>query len=220
MLKTKISLLNRNFGLVNKYWLAVIMLMTIITTMQAKPLKIKGFTRKSCGRDLVERVEHICQSRGGHMTYTKARRIRRGIVNECCANECTDHHIYAYCSNSKSDVKSTESNSMSSETPYQLNVDLEAFESRIPEPQALTRTMDNENSIEQTTQHITTTTTSTEIPTTDHHYDVEVNKHFDSITLNRLLSSLPYNPNEFEVGTLPPEYRLAPFIPSRTRIMY
>lgn len=193
--------------------------MATMATIQSKPLKIGGFSiRKSCGRDLVERVENICQSRGGLLTYTKARRMKRGIVDECCSKKCADHHIYAYCSNNKPEFKSSESHSMSSsmETPIQLT-DLEMSESKMPEAQALIRTMDSDNAIES----IDATSTVTPKLSISHRYsNILVNRKIDSITLDRFLSTLQHNTNDFEVGTIPPEYQLPPIIPSRTRIIH
>lgn len=194
--------------------------MTTMATIQAKPLKINGFSmRKSCGRDLVERVERICQSRGGLLTYTKARRMKRGIVDECCSKKCADHHIYAYCSNNKPEWRSNESHLMSSsiETPVQLT-DLGVSELQMPEAQALIRNLDSDNAIKSIDA---TSTVAPKLFISDHRYrNILVNGNIDSITLNRFLSTLQHNTNDFEVGTIPPEYQIPPIIPSRTRIIH
>lgn len=147
--------------------------------------------RKSCGPDLVERVAQICQSRGGHMTHTSPRlhrRVRRGIVNECCVNKCADHHIYPYCSNDGG-LKSSETDAVSSsiETPF----DLEVGDSPAPIAQALVRSFDTGDAME------TQVDGTTAIP-------VEVTTDFTS---ERTTKNLP-----FQVGTVPPEYRMSPFV--------
>lgn len=149
------------------------------------------------------------------MTYTKARRVRRGIVNECCMNRCADHHIYAYCSNDKQDEESNDSDSLL-ETPV-LTVDLEVAESRVP---AL-YTIDTQNVIQPRTESIIEKAT----PEPDQRYsdysnsNVYVNSNVDSEFVNQLIKTLPRNSNDFQVGTVPPEYRISRYIPSRVRII-
>lgn len=200
-----------------KKWMFIFVLFIVIQSMWAQPVKARpGNTiRKSCGRDLVERVDRICQSRGGHMTYTKARRVRRGIVNECCTNKCADHHIYAYCSNGKQDGQSGDSDSLL-ETPV-LTGDLDVAESRVPALYAL----DMQNAIQPITES-TVEKVTLEPDQRYHDYansNVYVNSNVDSEYVNQLIKKLPRNSNDFQVGTVPPEYRISRYIPSRVRII-
>lgn len=179
--------------------------------MWALPAKPHApYVRKSCGRDLVERVDRICRSRGGIMTYTRARRSRRGIVNECCMNKCADHHIYAYCSNKEPISEPLP------ETSAALTMDLGKDEaSHIPAASRLE--MDSENAIpiepEVTSAPIEKFTSSP-----DHRYhDIIVTNNVDPETVNRLIKTLPHSSNDFQVGTVPPEYMMSRYIPSRVR---
>lgn len=170
-----------------------------------QPLKIMDFyERKSCGHELVERVGRICNSRGGLKSYPVHGRVRRGIVNECCANKCADHHLYSYCSNgNKHEVQPMQ-------VPLQSTVDnYSEYEVR-PEPLALIRTLEFvEEATEASAVKVVETTTE------------RANRHIDSLTLNKILENLDrQHHNDFQVGTVPPEYRIMPVIPSRSRIMY
>lgn len=197
----------------------------------AQPINTKNQTyRKSCGRALVERLDRICLIRGGYLSHLDRfphKRVRRGIVHECCLNKCADTHMYAYCSNTKPKSSESEKNT-SVEVPVQPRVDTTNVQ--LPKAEALIRTVDTKNVIEQTntpqqTVETTTATTTTEkaveITFQDHRYhDIFVNKDIDSNTLNQLLSSLPYNSNPPEYQTVPPEYQISPMIPSRSRLMF
>lgn len=179
-----------------------------------QPLKIRDFyERKSCGHELVERVGRICNSRGGLKSYPVHERVRRGIVNECCANKCADHHIYAYCSNgNKRDMHPADSHVQLAPAEYS------EYELR-PEPLALMRTLEFVDEASETTTAKTTTTTTTASTSSAIH--LQVNRRIDSFTLNRILENLDrQHHNDFQVGTVPPEYRIMPMIPSRSRIMY
>lgn len=60
--------------------------------------------RKSCGKYLADRISDICKVRGG---YTQLgfvdsgtpfhHRRKRGIVEECCKQSCTDAALMQYC---------------------------------------------------------------------------------------------------------------------------
>lgn len=81
--------------------------------------------RRSCGKYLADRIYDICKARGGYMahgggyvatstttTTTRApelshRRVRRGVVEECCRQSCTDATLIQYCMESA--VESAES---------------------------------------------------------------------------------------------------------------
>lgn len=118
------------------------------------------------------------------MTHTgvrTSRRVRRGIVNECCFNKCADRHIYAYCSNQGEgdEVKTSENESIPShETPMEV--------SDKPEAQPLIRLPD----------FIDVTETSTPVETTT-----------ETVSIH------------FQIGTVPPEYRISPFVPSYSRLL-
>lgn len=188
------------------------------TPVWMQPVRVKEFhERKSCGHELVERVGRICTSRGGLKSYPVHGRVRRGIVNECCANKCADHHIYAYCSNGdKRETQPAESLVQVASAEYS------EYEMR-PEPLALMRTLEYaDEAAEATDVKIETTTASTptsRLPTT--RFYSSGNGHIDSLTLNRILENLDRQQhNDFQVGTVPPEYRIMPVIPSRSRIRY
>lgn len=96
-------------------YLAVIIVFIVTTSLVfASPLRdeagdqLNPFERRSCGGRLAERVNQICQERGGHKTYTNVvplehvthLRRRRNIANECCVNKCLDEYIaQTYCNN-------------------------------------------------------------------------------------------------------------------------
>lgn len=181
----------------------------MIPSMWALPAKSHGsHIRKSCGRDLVERVDRICRSRGGHMTYTRAHRFRRGIVDECCMNKCADHHIHAYCSNNKSNTE-LKSEPLP-ETSAALTMDLEManrFE------------MDSENAIPVESAVTSAPIEKFTLSPNHRYHDIIVKNNVDSEVVNRLIKTLPYNSNAFQVGTVPPEYMISRYIPSRVRIV-
>ncbi|XP_055303455.1 uncharacterized protein LOC129569076 [Sitodiplosis mosellana] len=195
---------------VMKKWLIVLVLLLFIDpipSMWAQPVKVNGSEdggfgmRKSCGRELVARVDRICQSRGGHMTYTRARRVRRGIVNECCMNKCADHHIYAYCSNDKPERKPSDSDSLL-KTPV---VPREFIRFISFQPNA------------ETVTNAPAGTVTTEDP---RYHDVFLNGNIDTKTLDEFLRTLSRNSNDYEVRTVPPEFQMNNrYIPSRARII-
>ncbi|XP_031625439.1 uncharacterized protein LOC116342088 [Contarinia nasturtii] len=208
-----------------KKWLLVIVLFSVITSLWAQPVKVKdgisGFgLRKTCGRDLVARVDRICQSRGGHMTYTdtsrRSRRIRRGIVAECCTNKCADHHLYAYCSNDKYNTKSSES----IESPAWPNDILEVADSQV---KPILQEVNSGMNAEMITESLPLSDgeVTSENP---RYHDVLVNGNVDTKLVDRIIKTLPRNFNEYQVGTVPPEYQLpvsvkmSRYIPSRVRI--
>lgn len=157
----------------------IIVVMICAISVNGKHLSQKTSARKSCGRALVERVQEICQNRGGHMTYTSARaqrHVRRSIVNECCANKCADYQLYAYCSND-AEVSSSEKASESEPQGTQLN--------------------DSQNMLEETTAMA-----------------VELTTELNMLNFERKTK----NPH-FQFGTVPPEYRISPFVPSQSRLL-
>lgn len=209
-----------------KTLLIVLVLFVVIPLMVAQPVKIR-IVRRTCGRDLVDRVNRICEDRGGHMTYTRVRRVRRGIVDECCMNICPDYHLYAYCSNDKQErvTKSSESES-SIETPV-VPADLEVSESQAPESMALVSSINTQNDITQTVDSITSSPNEKATVQPDHHgYSsqnivMNSNSNIDSDYVQQLIKTLPYSSNDFQVGTVPPEYRIIPkkyLIPSHARL--
>lgn len=189
-------------------------LFVVIPSMWTLPTKpFATLARKSCGRDLVERVDRICRSRGGHMTYTRAHRIRRGIVDECCMNKCADHHIFAYCSNNKPSSEPRSEPLL--EIPVALTMDLEVAESRVPAVSRLV--MENENAI-PLESGVTSAPVEKFTLSPDHRYhEIIVKNNVDSEYVNRLIKTLPYSSNDFQVGTVPPEYMISRYIPSRAR---
>lgn len=63
--------------------------------------------RRSCGKYLANRIYEICKARGGYsqlnVTPTTRtpefshRRVKRGVVEECCRQSCTDSTLIQYC---------------------------------------------------------------------------------------------------------------------------
>lgn len=53
--------------------------------------------RRSCGHSLVERVNQLCKSRGGHNYMDIQYRRKRSIISECCHNDCYDSQVHKYC---------------------------------------------------------------------------------------------------------------------------
>ncbi|XP_062701784.1 bombyxin B-1 homolog isoform X1 [Aedes albopictus] len=56
--------------------------------------------RKSCGKYLADRISDLCKARGGYSQLTSAdseqrshRRIKRGIVEECCHQQCCEYSL-------------------------------------------------------------------------------------------------------------------------------
>lgn len=196
--------------------LIIFVLFMVMPSMWAQPTKsFASHVRKSCGRDLVERVERICRNRGGHMTYTRAHRIRRGIVDECCMNKCADHHIYAYCSNNKANSEPKSEPML--EIPAALTMDLVVDESRVPAASRIMMDNENENTI-PLESGVTSAPVERFTLSPDHRYhDIIVKNNVDTEYVNRLIKTLPYSSNDFQVGTVPPEYMISRYIPSRAR---
>lgn len=183
--------------------LIMFVLSVVMPSVWALPTKhFAPQVRKSCGRDLVERVDRICRSRGGHMTYTRAHRIRRGIVDECCMNKCADHHIYAYCSNNKPNA---EPKSETLEIPVSLTMDLEVAESRVPAVLTSRLVMDDENTIPLDPVTNAPPVERITLSPDYRYHNIIVRNNVDSEVVNRIIKTLPHNSNEFQVGTVPPE---------------
>lgn len=91
-----------------------IILLLVASFVFAQPLKDGepiSNEWKSCGPILADRVNRVCEARGGHITHTNANsrshtRARRGIVQECCQQKCADEDIVFYCVNSELDATS------------------------------------------------------------------------------------------------------------------
>lgn len=179
-----------------KYFLFLVLIIGALSVNGA-PLSQKMSARKSCGLDLVERVHQICQNRGGHLRYTSPRvrrHVRRGIVNECCANKCADHQLYAYCS-FQHEVNSSERAPQSLQQGTQT--DFEVTDTRMPEAQSSTKSISSKNIIEETATK-----------------PVEITTEFNLFGVDRKTK----NPH-FQFGTVPPEYRISPFVPSQSRLL-
>lgn len=56
--------------------------------------RAQSLPRKSCGRELNNRIQRICGSNYNGMEHT---RVKRGIVNECCQNICLDSFVELFC---------------------------------------------------------------------------------------------------------------------------
>lgn len=194
----------------------LVLFIVIPSICWAQPTRLNGGSlptlRKSCGHELVARVDRICQSRGGHMTYTRAQRIRRGIVTECCTNKCADHHLIAYCTDNKVHSKSIETDTSIEVPALPLSdSDLDVAEVRSPK-----QFVQNEESV---TVSPIDKITSSENPL---YPNVLFNGHVDSTVLekvDRIIKYLPRNSNDYQIGTVPPEYLISNYIPSRARII-
>lgn len=163
-----------------------------VISVNGAPLSQKMSARKSCGLALVERVHRICQSRGGHLTYTSTRvkrHVRRGIANECCANRCADHQLYAYCS-FKEEMNSSEKAPEPVQQGTQVDFD-------VADTQSLAKFISSKNMIEETTI----------IP-------VQITTELNVLGVDRRTK----NPH-YRFGTVPPEYRISPFVPSQSRLL-
>lgn len=171
--------------------------------------------RKSCGRELVRRVDRVCQNRGGHMSYTRNRRVRRGIVNECCMNECADYHLYAYCSNDQQEMKSSKTDSSLEAPAFPIDSDLDVAESKASTKKPFFQS--NAKSV-----HVTATASSVDkinLPENPrYNNDVILNGNIDTEIVDQIMRALPRNSNDYQIGTVPPEYQISHYIPSRFRI--
>lgn len=185
-----------------KKWLLIIVLFTVIPSYWAQP--VKDVLKRSCGSELALRVHRVCQNRGGHNTHFTARRFRRGIVNECCSNKCRDRDLYAYCSNGKSNGESSESVEVPA-WPNDENI-LNVAESRVSDV------------VNSRLQVITESTISKVTSESPRYHDVLVNGNVDTKRVDDIIKTLPRNSNDYQVGTVPPEYLMNRYIPSRARI--
>lgn len=59
--------------------------------------EVQCVLRRSCGHSLVERVNQLCKSRGGHNYMDIQYRRKRSIISECCHNVCYDSQVHKYC---------------------------------------------------------------------------------------------------------------------------
>lgn len=107
--------------------------------------------RRSCGKYLADRISDICKARGGYSqlneaTSTRApelsshRRVRRGVVEECCRQSCTDTTLIQYCME-QSAVESAESmihsdgaepNNPAVPVPTEKSVDKQIYSTKFP----------------------------------------------------------------------------------------
>lgn len=98
------TFLNKIFYLLQELIVTIVFLMTHHVHARA--------VRRSCGKYLADRIYDICKARGGYSqlsaapstttTTTRApelshRRVRRGVVEECCRQSCTDATLIQYC---------------------------------------------------------------------------------------------------------------------------
>lgn len=182
-----------------KTLLLILVLFIVMPLMMAKPAKVR-IVRKTCGRDLVNRVNQICQNRGGHLTHTRAHRVRRGIVDECCMQICPDSHLWAYCSNDGQD-----------RIPTDTETSIETSELDAPESLALVSSIDSQNAIQRIVESATDSPVETVTSEPDHRYqNIVLNGNVDSDVVERLIKKLPYTSNDFIVGTVPPEFLAIP----------
>lgn len=60
--------------------------------------------RRSCGKYLADRISDLCKARGGYNQLSSSdsaalshHRSKRGVVDECCKQSCTDTTLMQYC---------------------------------------------------------------------------------------------------------------------------
>lgn len=97
---------------ITKYWNACFLLPLYLQTYVVVFLLIllipktvdARAVRKSCGKYLADRISDLCKARGGYSQLTSVeserrshRRSKRGIVEECCHQSCTDTILMQYC---------------------------------------------------------------------------------------------------------------------------
>ncbi|EAT44034.1 AAEL004547-PB [Aedes aegypti] len=80
------------------YVVVFLLILLIPKTVDARAV------RKSCGKYLADRISDLCKARGGYSQLTSVeserrshRRSKRGIVEECCHQSCTDTILMQYC---------------------------------------------------------------------------------------------------------------------------
>ncbi|XP_055712155.1 insulin-like growth factor II isoform X2 [Phlebotomus papatasi] len=75
-----------------------ILLMILLTIMVQES---EGRARKSCGSDLADRIATVCNGEYNELYWSDSdshTRVRRGIVDECCKNRCSDSRLRSqYC---------------------------------------------------------------------------------------------------------------------------
>lgn len=208
-----------------------------MTTIESRPFESnqRHGRRKSCGRELWQRVNEICQSRGGAYGYTfrRQRRVRRGIVNECCERECSDQDVITYCSNTNvSEPSESNKSTAANERSRQSRDEVDQNQRRISRPLTkLLHAVDKGNSIESienvaveaTTIPAATTTTTGSIPNEwmNRFTVYPPNKQPDhQIWYKIYLMVKDMRQKDFEVGTVPPEYKSQPFLPSQYQFAY
>ncbi|XP_059617238.1 insulin-like peptide [Phlebotomus argentipes] len=61
----------------------------------------EGRVRKSCGSELADRIASVCNGEYNELYFSDSEphtRVRRGIVDECCKNSCSDSKLKSqYC---------------------------------------------------------------------------------------------------------------------------
>lgn len=97
--------------------------------------------RRSCGKYLADRISDLCKARGGynhpssrHDVLQTHHRVKRGVVDECCKQSCTDATLIQYCMNQAEepevvinfDVEST------TQAPTEKSVEQFKFTTRFP----------------------------------------------------------------------------------------
>ncbi|XP_055682380.1 uncharacterized protein LOC129789545 [Lutzomyia longipalpis] len=78
--------------------------------------KSEGRARKSCGSLLADRIAIACNGEYNELYWTDNEpqtRVRRGIVDECCRNSCTDSQLKRlYCMNKDDSVAVSDDSSV------------------------------------------------------------------------------------------------------------
>lgn len=172
--------------------------------------QLNPFERRSCGGKLAERVNEICQERGGHKTYTNIDiiphiRVRRNIANECCVNKCLDEYIaQSYCNNLK---PISGSRKISSETVTTTIIPPTSLRS-ITTPSTTIVIEDEPLDVTESTNYMTEI-----IPT-----KIDESKaRKDFIVQSRNIKVDKSGSRVWTMGTVPPEFFKRPMLPSRSR---
>lgn len=99
--------------------------------------------RRSCGKYLADRISDLCKVRGGYNQLSSTDRIhqphsraKRGVVEECCKQSCTDTTLIQYCMEQAEEpdvvVISNEEIKVTTPAPTEKSLEQFKFTTRFP----------------------------------------------------------------------------------------
>lgn len=99
--------------------------------------------RRSCGKYLADRISDLCNARGGYNQLSSTdsllqthHRAKRGVVEECCKQSCTDTTLIQYCMEQAEEpevvVISNEESKFTTPTPMKKSLEQFKFTTRFP----------------------------------------------------------------------------------------